>query len=102
MIEANELRALNDLSVARPRLGRLEEQNYFQFCLPILATITSDPHSDFYEGFDGLLRRQHPLIHGLQQIIILHSFGGKLSMAYHRKLAGYTGITQMHKTLQQT
>lgn len=87
IIEANELQALNNLVLLLSTLKLLEEQKYDECSLLMLVTKPRDLISDFYKGDDGRLRRRHPSIYELRQIIVPHSLQSRLrTTAHHHNL----------------
>lgn len=85
----------DNLAAALPTLELLGEQSYDRFCYLILATKARNYISGSHEGDNGLLRRQHPSIPRLQQIVIPFSLPERrCMMAYHQKLAGHPDFTK--------
>lgn len=78
ILKAGEPQALNDLVVSLSKLELLEGQKYDRFYSLILATKFSHTRIGIYTFDDGYLHHPLPSILDKQQIVILHSFGGKL------------------------
>ena len=81
----------------------LDAQRYDDFCKTIPAR--QDPHRDsaFFEDDYGILRRRHPTIHGLEQIVLPETLRPRiLDLAHYSRFAGHPGQTRMYRHLRAT
>ena len=69
----------------------------------MLARQSKRIDSAFFEGHDGLLRRQHPREAGIEQIVLPDTLRPRvLQLAHHAKLAGHPGQTRMYYHVRRT
>ena len=79
----------------------LESQQTDADCQELSRRLTSEP--SFFEGSDGLLRRKHPSIPNVKQIVLPQALRKRLChMAHYAIIAGHPGQTRMKHTIQQT
>lgn len=87
IVKISKPQAFENFTASLSRLELLEEQKYGQVYHLILTTKASVPSS---------LRRQHPLLSGLQKIVISHDLWGRLcTMMHFYNVTGHPGVTQM-------
>ena len=92
-----------DVPVKITRDEVLDAQRYDDFCQTILARQDSHRDSAFFEDDYGILRRRHPAIHGLEQIVLPETLRPRiLDLAHYSKFAGHPGQTSMYRHLRGT
>ena len=81
----------------------LDAQRYDDFCQTILARQNHHRDSAFFEDDYGILRRRHPTINGLEQIVLPETLRPRiLDLAHYSKFAGHPGQTRMYRHLRAT
>ena len=79
----------------------LEAQQTDADCQELSRRLNSEP--TFFEGSDGLLRRKHPSIPNLNQIVMPQALRRRLChLAHYAVITGHPGQTRMKHTIQQT
>ena len=92
-----------DVPVKITRDEVLGAQRYDDFGQTILARQDRHRDSSFFEGDYGILRRRHPTIHGLEQIVLPETLRPRiLDLAHYSKFAGHPGQTRMYRHLRTT
>ena len=92
-----------DVPVNITRNGVLDAERYGYFCQTILARQDRHRYSAFFEDYSGILRRWHPTIHGLEQIVLPETLRPRiLDLAHYSKFAGHSGQTRMYRHLHAT
>ena len=80
-----------------------EAQSTDDFCRTVHSRQWRNLDMHFFEGNDGLLRRQHPTDSEIVQIVLPDTFRPRvLNLAHHTILAGPSGQTCMHRNLRET
>ena len=95
--------SIADVPVRLKKDELLEAQSTDDFCQTVLFRQSQNLDTHFFEGNDGLLRRQHPTDSEIVQIVLpdtlrLHV----LDLAHHTILAGQPGKTRMHRHIRET
>ena len=84
-----------DVPVNITRDEVLEAERFDDFCQTILARQNRHRDSASFEDDYGVLRRRHPTIHGLEQIVLPETLRPRiLDLAHYSKFAGHSG--QIH------
>ena len=92
-----------DVPVKITRNEVLGTQRYDDFCQTILARQNRHRDSALFEDDYGILRRRHPTIHGLEQIVLPETVRPRiLNLAHYSKLEGHPGQTRMYRHLHAT
>ena len=100
--DARNIRII-DVPVKITRKEVLDGQRYDDFCQTILARQDRDRDSAFFEGDYGILRRRHPTIHGLDQIVLHETLRPLiLDLLHYSKFAGHPRQTRMYRHLRTT
>ena len=81
----------------------LDAQRSDSFCQSIQARQTHGRQGTFFDDDDGVLRRQHPSIPTLTQLVVPQSIRPRLlTLTHHSLLAGHPGQNRMFYTLRET
>ena len=81
----------------------LNAQRHHDFCQTVLTRQSRKMDSAFYEDEYGLLRRRHPTINEIDQIVLPETLRPRvLDLAHHSKLAGHPGQTRMYHHVRST
>ena len=81
----------------------LEAQSTDDFCQTVLSQQSRNLDTHFFEGDDGLLRRQHPTDPEIVQIVLLDTLQPRMNdLAHHKILAGHPVQTRMHRHIRET
>ena len=92
-----------DVPVRITRNEVLDVQRYDDFCQTILARQDRHRDSAFFEDDYEILRRRHPTIHGLEQIVLPETLRPRLlDLAHYSKFAGHPDQTRMYRHLSTT
>ena len=75
----------------------LDAQPHDYFCQTVLTRQSRKTDSAFYEDEYGLLRRRHPTMNDIDQILLPETLKPRvLNLAHYSKLAGHPGQTRMY------
>ena len=92
-----------DVPVKLTRNEILDAQRHDDFCQTVLSRQSRNTDSAFYEDEYGLLRRLHPTINDIDQIVLPKTLRPRvLDLAHYSKLAGHPGQTQMYHHVRST
>ena len=81
----------------------LGAQRYDDFCQTILTRQDRHQKPAFFEDDYGILWRQYPTIHDLEQIVFPETLQTRiLDLAHYSKFAGHLGQTRMYRHLRPT
>ena len=81
-----------DVPVKLTRNEILEAQRHSDFCQTVISRQSRKTDSAFYEDEYGLLRRRHPTINEIDQIVLPETLRPRvLDLAHCSKLAGHPG-----------
>ena len=81
----------------------LEAQSTDDFCQTVLSRLSRNLETHFFEGNDGLLRREHPTDPEIFQILVPDTLRPRvLDLAHHTIQAGHPGQTRMHRHIRET
>ena len=95
--------SIADVPVRLTKDELLEAQSTDDFCHTVLSRQSRNRDTHFFEGDDGLLRRQHPTDLEIVQIGLLDTpRPWVLNLAHHTILAGHPGQTRMHRHIRET
>ena len=92
-----------DVPVRLAKDEQREAHSTEEFCQNVLSRQRRnlDPH--FFEGNDGLLRRQHPTDSEIVEMLLPDTLRPRvLNLAHHTILAGHSGQTRMHRNIRET
>ena len=94
--EGDDIPDFRDLPAPPTNVETLEEQRGDAFCLQVLAEQDSR-HQHFHEGPDGILRRRHPVLPDLVQIMLPKVLRPTvLRLCHYSLLAGHPGLNRMY------
>ena len=92
-----------DVPVRLTKDELLEAQSKGDFCQTILTRKSRNLDTNFFEGNDDLLRRQHPTDPEIIQIVLPETLRPRvLDLAHHTKLASHPGQTRMCRNIRGT
>ena len=75
----------------------LDDQRHDDFCQTVLKRQSRKTESAFYDDEYGILRRRHPTINDVDQIVLTDTLSPRvLDLAHYSKLAGHPGQTRMY------
>ena len=95
--------SIADVPVRVTKDELLEAQSTDDFCQTVLSRQSRNLYTHFFEGNDGLLRRQHPTDPKIVRIILPDTLRPRvLDLAHHTILAGHPGQTRMHRYIRET
>ena len=95
--------SIADVPVRLTKDELLEAQSTDDFCQTVLSRQSRNLDTHFFEGDDGLLRRQHPTDLENVQIVVLDTLRPRvLDLAHHTILAGHPGQNRMHRHIRET
>ena len=81
----------------------LESQRADELCQIVISLQSRKHDSLFREGDDGVLRRTHPRISDVEQIVLPANLRPRfLKLAHSSKLAGHPGQTRMYNYVRKT
>ena len=92
-----------DVPVKLTRNEILDAQRHDDFCQTVLTRQSRKTDSAFYEDEYGPLRRRHPTINEIDQIVLPETLRLRvLDLAHYSKLAGHPGQTRMYHHVRST
>ena len=92
-----------DVPVKLTRNEILDAQRHDDFCQTVRTRQSRKTDSAFYEDEYGLLRRRHPTINDINQILLPETLRPRvLDLAHYTKLAGHPGQTRMYHRVRST
>ena len=92
-----------DVPVKLTRNEIIDAQRHDDFCQTVLTRQSRKTGSAFYEDEYGLLRRRHPAINEIDQIMSPETLRPRvLDLAHYSKLAGHPGQTRMYHYVRST
>ena len=95
--------SIADVPVRLTKDELLEAQSTDDFCQTVLSRQSWNLDTHFFEGNNGLLRRQHQTDSEIVQIILPDTLRPRvLNLSHHAILAGHPGQTRMHLHIRET
>ena len=95
--------SIADVTVRFTKDELLEAQPIDDFCQTVLSRQSQNLYKHFFEGNDGLLRRQHPTDPEVFQIVLPDTLRPRmLDLAHHKTVAGDPEQTRMPRHTRKT
>ena len=95
--------SISDVPVRPTKDELLEAQSTDDFCKTVLSLQSRNLDTHFFEGNDGVLRRQNPTDPEMVQIVVPDTLRPRvLDLAHHTIFAGHPGQTRMHRHIRET
>ena len=95
--------SIADVPVRLKKDELLEAQSTDDFCRTVLSRQSRNLDTHFFEGNDGLLRRQHQTDLEIVRIVLPDTLRPRvLNFAHHTILAGHPGQTRKHRHIRET